>query len=455
VSASEHPSVQAFARHVNPALVKLLGVFGYGRLFTRARGCTILDHEGREYLDCLAGFGAVPLGHNHPRLRARVAEHLAGDPLNLVHIGPSEPMATLAARLAQLAGPPFEVALFSNSGSEAVEAGLKLARAATGRSPILYCEGSWHGLNLGALSVMGAARLRAPFEPLVPGCAAVPFGDLPALEAALARTKPAAFVVEPIQCEGGVVLPPPGYLAAAQEACRRRGTILVLDEVQTGLGRVGRWFAYQDEGFVPDVLVLAKALSGGLAPIGATLASAALHARAFGATDRHDLHGSTFAGNSLSCAVALETLSIIEDEGLVARSAAAGARLKAGLEARLRGHPLAKAVRGRGLLVGVELGPTGASLVQKVAPFLVRGVARSMLGQWAALQLLERGLVVQPTAHAWDVLRLEPPLVVSDAEVDRIVSEVGQVLDAYEGISGVVGDVVKRVGAQGLAGWSF
>jgi putrescine aminotransferase len=276
---------------------------------------------------------------------------------------------------------------------------------------------------------------------------------LAALEKALARHRPAAFVVEPIQCEAGVLLPPEGYLRAAQEMCRARGALLVLDEVQTGLGRTGEWFAFKREGFTPDVLCLAKALGGGLVSTGATLTTSTLNERAYGAAHRFDLHGSTYGGNSLACAAALETLALIEEEGLLARSAALGARLLEGLRARLRGHPLVRAVRGRGLLVGIELGPTGTGLVQKVAPFLVRGVARVMLGQWAALRLLERGLIVQPTLHGWDVLRLEPPLVVSEAEVDRIVEEVGAVLDEHEGVSSVVAGVVARVGRQGLEGW--
>ena len=344
-SVSDHPSVVKFARHVNPAFVKLLGVFGYGRLFTRAKDCTVWDHEGRPYLDCLAGFGSVSIGHNHPRLLARMKRFLEEDALNLVHVGPSAPMADLAERLCALAGAPLSIALFSSSGAEAVEAGIKLARAATGRSGIVYCEESWHGQNLGALSVMGQQRMQRPFLPLIPGCAAVPFGDLAALEKALATTKAGCFLVEPIQCEGGVVLPPAGFLRSAQELCRRRGALLVLDEVATGLGRTGTWFAFQREGFTPDVLCLAKALSGGLAAIGATLTSAEINARAYGPMDRFDLHGSTFGGNSLSCAAALETLAIIDEERLCERSEARGAQLLLGLRERLKGHPLVREVR--------------------------------------------------------------------------------------------------------------
>jgi putrescine aminotransferase len=362
---------------------------------------------------------------------------LESQPVHFLHVGPAAAAADLAERLAALSG--LDVALFSTSGGEAVEAALKLARAATGRRGFVHCHGSFHGLGFGALSVTGSARLRAPFEPLLPGCAAVPFGDLAALEGALARRDVAAFVVEPIQAEGGIVLPPPGYLREAQALCRRHGTLLILDEVQTGLGRCGTLFAFQAEGFVPDVLVLAKSLGGGIAAIGATVARRDVHREAYGSTRRFDLHGSTFAGSALACAAALETLAILEDERLVEAAAARGDRLLAGLTARLAGHPLVRAVRGRGLLVGVEL----------------RGLGRSVLGQWAAVRLLEKGIVVQPASQRWDVLRLEPPLTMRDAEIDLLVAATGDVLDEYRGLASVVRDVGGRLLHQGWRRGAF
>ena len=452
---SEHPAVQAYARHVNPAFVKLLGVFGYGRLFERAEDVWIYDHEGRRYLDLLAGFGAVNLGHNHPRLRERLAAFLGEQPLNLVHVGPSRHEAALAEALAAWAPEPLQVALFSSSGAEAVEAGLKLARAATGRAGFVSCAGGFHGTNLGTLSVMGARRMRAPFEPLLAACAQVPFGDLDALAAAL-RRKPAAFLLEPIQGEAGVILPPPGYLADAQRLCAKAGTLLVLDEVQTGIGRTGARFALEHEpGFVPDVLCLAKALGGSLIPIGATLTRAELQRKAYGSMDRFDLHSSTFGGNSLACAAALETLRIVDEEGLVDAARERGAQLVDGLRRRLAGHPFVREVRGRGLLVGVELGPTDASLLGRLAPGLVRLVSQQMFGQWAALCLLERGVICQPASQQWDVLKLEPPLTIGAEQVTEAIEAVAGVLEAYEGVAGILADVSRRVGSQLLKGWSF
>lgn len=451
--AREHPAVQQYARHVNPAFVKLLGVFGYGRLLTRAKDVWVWDHAGREYLDLLAGFGSVNLGHNHPRLLERLRRYLTEDALQFVHVGPSPHAAALAARLAEVSG--LDVALLSSSGAEAVEGGIKLARAATGRSGVVSCVGGYHGTSLGTLSIMGSPRMRAPFEPLLPGCVQVPWGDLPALERALRPRTAAAFVVDPFNCEVAAAPPPPGYLAAAQDLCRRHGTLLVLDEVQTGLGRTGTLFAYQAEGFVPDVLALAKSLSGGVVPVGATLTRADLLQKAYGTTDRFDLHNSTFGGNGLACAAALETLDIVEQQGLARASAERGADLLARVRDRLAGHPLVKDVRGRGLLVSVELGPTEQGWLNRLAPALVRAVSRQVFGQWAAVKLLERGVIVQPATQHWDVLKLEPPLTIQPPEVERAVAALGDVLDEYRGVGPLVNDVVERLGAQFMAGWAF
>jgi putrescine aminotransferase len=452
--ASDHPAVAKYARHVNPAFVKLLGLFGYGRLFIKARDVWVWDHAGRRYLDFLAGFGSANVGHNHPRLVERLRAFLGEDALNLCHVGPSAHAAELAAELARLAD-PLTVCLFASGGGEAVEAGLKLARAATGRPGFLYCRGGFHGTNLGTLSVMGEERMRKPFEPLLPGCECVPFGDLDALKAYLGTRRFAAFLVEPIQCEAGVVMPPAGYLAEVQELCRRFGTLLVLDEVQTGLGRTGTMFAHQTEGIVPDVLVLAKALSGSLAPVSAALVRPELHARAYGARDRFDLHGSTFGGSALSCVAGLETLRILADEDLIANSKARGEELLAGLRRRLDGHPLVREVRGRGLLVGVELGPTDTGFLNRLSPELVEMVSKKAFGQWVALRLLERGVICQPASQSWNVLKVEPPLTVTSEHVGQMVEALGEVLDEYRGVAPVLWDVTERLLRQFLAGWKF
>ncbi|HZU96496.1 MAG TPA: aspartate aminotransferase family protein [Planctomycetota bacterium] len=451
----DEPSVEKYAKHVNPAFVKLLGVFGYGRLLVRARDVWVWDHQDRRYLDLLAGFGSVNVGHNHPRMAERMKRFLSEDALNFVHVGPSAPAADLAAELARLAGPPLEVCLFSNTGAEAVEGGMKLARIATGRKGFLSCEGGYHGQSFGTLSISGVEKMREPFGDLLEGCARVPFGDLDALEKALRKKDVAGFVVDPFLCEAEVTPPPPGYLRGAQELCRRYGTVFILDEVQTGIGRTGTLFAYQAEGFVPDVLVLAKSLSGGVAPVGVTLTSADLHGRVFSSMDRFGLHASTFAANAFSCTAALEALSIVSDEKLVERSAARGVELQAALRKRLAGHPLVRDIRGRGLLVGIELGPTDKGFMNRLAPSVVRSVSRNVFGQWAAVKLLERDIICQPASQHWNVLKIEPPLTIAPAEVEKAVATIGETLDEYQGVTALMNDVVQRLGKQFLAGWAF
>lgn len=238
--------------------------------------------------------------------------------------------------------------------------------------------------------------------------------------------------------------------------CRKAGTLLVLDEVQTGLGRTGELFALAREPeFVPDVLCLAKALGGSLLPIGATLTRAELQKKAYGSMERFDLHSSTFGGNSLACAAGLETLAILEDEGLVANARERGAQLLTGLRERLDGHPFVRDVRGQGLLVAVELGPTDETLVGRLAPGLVRLVSQQMFGQWAALCLLERGVICQPASQQWDVLKIEPPLTIAAAQIDEAIDAVVGVLEQHDGLTGILNDVSRRVGSQLLKGWSF
>jgi putrescine aminotransferase len=448
-----HPAARKYAQHVNPAFVDLLGVLGYGRVFTCAHDVWVRDDTGERYLDLLAGFGAAGLGHNHPRLAARVRALLADEPLNLCHVGPSPHAADLAEMLAVRLGEPFAISLFASGGGEAVEAAMKLARAATRRTGFAFCAGGYHGTNFGTLSLMSVARWRQPFEPLLADCVSVPFGDIDALERELARKQAAAFIVEPIQAEGGVRMPPPDYLHAAKALCERFGTLLVFDEIQTGLGRTGTWFAFQGARAIPDIIVLGKALGGGLTPISAAVTSRELHARAYGSKDRFDLHSSTFAGNTLACVSALETLQILADEHLVENSAARGEQLLTALRAQLAGHPLIVDIRGRGLLVGIEIGPTDSGLINRLAPGLVSTLSEKVIGQWLALKLLERGVICQPSAHAWNVLRLAPPLTIQPAEIEQAVSTVAAVFDEYRSLPKLIGELSARVLDQATLKW--
>ncbi|MBI2805859.1 MAG: aspartate aminotransferase family protein [Planctomycetes bacterium] len=413
------------------------------------------DAEGRRYLDFNAGFGSVNIGHNHPRMAARLSRLFTEEPLNFCHMGPARHAANLAEALCKRLGEPLSICLFCSSGAEAVEGALKIARLATGRTAFLSCEGAYHGLSLGTLSVMGEEHMAKSVGPLLADCQRVPFGDIEAARQALATERFAAFLVEPIQCEGGIMLPPPGYLAEVQRLCRAHGTLMVLDEVQTGFGRTGRMFAFQDEGFVPDVVTLAKSLSGAIAPIGATITSAAINKRAYGSMHNFELPFSTFGGNAYSCAVGLETLQVLEEEGLAANSKVRGEQLLRGLRERLEGHPLIRAIRGPGLLVGIEFGPTDQGILNRLCPRLVEMVLRGAFGLWVSVQLLERGFLCATATHRWDILRLEPPLTVTEERVETAINMVAEVLWQYRSVTSILRDVTRRLGRQWMRHWRF
>jgi len=456
-AASSHTHTQKFATHVNPSLVKLLNAFGYARIYTRAQGTKLWDSAGNEYLDGLAAFGAANLGHNHPKLIERVRQMLGDEAPNLVPNAIDANAAELGEALARASG--LTRCMFSTTGGEAIDSAIKLARAATRRKPIVYCKGGYHGTSLGPLSVMGHGRLRDPFEPLIPQCFETAYDDLPALDRVLTEHKPAAFVVEPVQAEAGVIVPKRDYLSEASALCKKHGTLMILDEAQTGLGRAGeKMFAFQNDGFTPDVLVLGESLGGGLLPISATLTTPTIHDQAYGRIDRFDLHGSTFSGWALGCRVALATLSIIEEEKLAEAAAVRGEQLRERLRDEIADHPFVRGVRGRGLIVGVELGPTmpkSSGILGRILPGLVGLVSKRVFGQWLAIRLLEHGILCQPASMQWNVLKIEPPLTITEPEVHQIVDSIVAVLKEYTELRPLLTDVGQRIGTQLLTGLPF
>ncbi|WP_275901290.1 acetylornithine transaminase [Streptomyces sp. MBT27] len=366
----------------------------------RGEGSTVWDEAGRAYTDFTGGIAVNALGHAHPDLLAAVADQAA----RLGHVSNlfvSEPPVALAERLVALLGRPGRV-FFSNSGAEAVEAAFKIARR-TGRSHLVAAEGGFHGRTMGALALTGQPAKQAPFAPLPPKVTHIPYGDPEALRAAVTE-RTAAVVLEPLQGEAGVVPAPAGYLRAAREITRATGTLLVIDEVQTGIGRTGHWFAHRAEPDVePDVITLAKGLGGGL-PIGATVA--------FGAAAElltPGQHGSTFGGNPLACAAALAVLEAIEKEGLLPHVTRVGGRLRDGIENL--GHPLVREVRGAGLLLGIALGEPVAARVQRAAQ--------------------DAGFLVNAAGPG--VVRLAPALNVPEERADALVAALPAILDAAYG----------------------
>ncbi len=441
-------TVKDYSDHINPTFVRLLKVLGFGRVFTRAKDIWVWDSRQRKYLDCLASFGTHSIGHSHPRLIGEIKKFLSSDHLTINHLGPSVKQAELGKKLIETlgtAGKILRMCSFSSSGSEAVESAMKISRLATRKTDFVYCEGGFHGLNLGTLSILGQDRLRKPFEPLLSNCHRIPFNDLAALERVFSSYPVAGFIVEPVQIEAGLRFPHADYLAQAQKICRKNKTLMILDEVQTGLGRTGTMYAFQSENFHPDILVLAKALSGGLVPIGATIFSQAIFKKAFGSLDRFDMNNSTFGGNALSCAAAVKTLEIIEEDGLLENSREMGKRLLDGLKENLKGHPMVRDIRGRGLLVGIELGPTDKGFLNTRFPSVVANLSEKIYGQWLCVRLLEEGILCQPSSQQWNILRLEPPLTIGIREIDRIVLQVTKILSDYDSVGKYMRAVSKRV----------
>jgi len=401
---------------VNPALARVMKLSG-SPVEVRAGGTTIWDHTGKAYLDFAGGYGVFTLGHSHPRVVAAVKAQL--DLMSLSGKTMFNPLVgQLARALAAIAPGDLAISFLSNSGTEAVESALKLARAATKRTKLVATTHAFHGKTIGALSVSGRDTFKGAFAPLLANVVHVPFGDAVALEGALDGA--AAFIVEPIQGEGGVTIPPDGYLTRARSLCDAAGALLIADEVQTGLGRCGELFACNFEGVVPDVMTLAKGLSGGVVPVAASIARPAVWNAAYGQAPL--LHTSTFGGNPLACAAALAGLDVLREEQLVVNARDRGEQLIAGARAIAAEFPsVIREVRGRGLLVGVELRNEG-------------------YGGTIVPEMLRAGVTAAWTLNRQNVIRLEPPLIVTAPEVARALEALHAGVHAAHAKLGVLPD---------------
>src|ERR1700757_203794 len=314
------------ARHLNEQLVRVLKTIGYDVGFQKGQGQYLYDREGVRYLDLLSGFGVFAIGRNHPALRDALKSVLDADLPNLVQLDVSTLAGVLAERLLKYV-PYLDKVFFANSGAETVEAAIKFARGATGRPGIVHCAHSFHGLSYGALCLTDDPNFRGGFEPLLPGCTAIPFNDLAALEQALSSRQVAAFIVEPIQGKG-VNMPSDEFLPGAAALCRKYGSLFIADEIQTGIGRTGKFLAVEHWNVEPDMVLVAKALSGGHVPVGALLTRKSIFDKIFNQMDRAVVHGSTFAKNDLAMAAGIATLEVLKSEKLIEASAKRGAELR-------------------------------------------------------------------------------------------------------------------------------
>ena len=391
--------IEKYQKFVNPTQVALLKVGGFDHIEHHAEGVTLTDLDGNSYLDCLGGYGIFSLGHRHPRVVQAVKDQLDHIPLASKTFL-NKPLADLCALLAEIAPGDLQYSFISNSGTEAAEAALKFARMATGKTDFVATDGAYHGKTMGALSVTGREVYRKPFEPMLPGGSFVPFNDADAIESAI-TDRTAAVILEPVQGEGGINVPSPDYFPRVREICDRHGVLLIADEVQTGLGRTGKLFGVNHWDVAPDIMTLAKALGGGVMPIGATMATPAIWDKVF--RENPFIHTTTFGGGELACAAALAALDVTLSEDLPAKAAENGAYFLHGLKRIVAEHPkILKEARGLGLILGVE--------------FTDSDIGKLVIGT-----MVHRGVIAAYTLNNPKVIRFEPPLIITRAQIDQVL----------------------------------
>jgi ornithine--oxo-acid transaminase len=430
-------------RYLNEQLVKVLKTIGYDVGFKRGEGQYLFDRDDARYLDLLSGFGVFAIGRNHPALRQALKSVLDADLPNLVQMDVSTLAGILAERLLERV-PYLDKVFFANSGTECVEAAIKFARGATGRTGIVYCDHAYHGLSYGSLSLTDDNNFRGGFGPLLPDCTVVPFNDLDALERALSSRQVAAFIVEPVQGKG-VNIPSDAFLPGAAALCRRYGTLLIADEIQSGMGRTGKFLAVEHWNVEPDMVLLSKSLSGGHVPVGAVLTRKAVFDKIFSRMDRAVVHGSTFAKNDLAMAAGIATLEVMKAEKLIENAATRGAQLHAALSGLIPKYEMFKEVRGKGLMMGVEFGPP-KSLRLKAALSLLETANKGLFCQLITVPLFkDHKVLTQVAGHASHTIKLLPSLTITDEDCKWIVSAFDSVIAASHQVPGAIWSLGKTL----------
>lgn len=423
---------ELYKEYINPGLASMFSLLNFDKQFVKAEGTLVWDSEGNEYIDFLGGYGSLNLGHNHPEIIEAINK-IKGLP-NILQASMGTMSAVLGYNLAQITPGDLKRSFFGNSGAEAVEGALKLARAATKKSKFIYCTGSFHGKSFGALSVTGREKYQKAFAPLLPNCVAVPYGELQQLEKELCSLDTAAFIVEPIQGEGGINVPPPGYLRKARELCTRYGALLIVDEIQTGFGRTGDLFACDFEEVIPDILCLAKSLGGGIMPIGAYITTEKIWEKAYGGMDNALLHTSTFGGNTWAAAAAIAAINYLVEHGMAQEAREKGNYLLGRLQDFKHKYPLVKEVRGRGLLIGVEFEKPEKGLLNKITGGMVSKLSEEYLGALVAGELQNNyHIITAYTLNNPNVIRLEPPLTVTYEQLDILIDALVDIFSKRQG----------------------
>jgi ornithine--oxo-acid transaminase len=438
-------------QYLNSSLARVQAIIGFDKIYTRGEGAYLWDAEGNRYLDLLSGYSVFNLGRGHPVVKQVIQEVLALERPNLVKMDCPLLAGLLAEGLVKRMPPGLDAVFFANSGADAVDTALKFVRAATRRPRVLYLDHAFHGLTLGTLSTNGGSQFRDGFEPLLPGFDAVEMNDLESLERELRRGDVGAFVVEPIQGKG-VYIPDDGYLPEAQRLCRKYGALLICDEVQVGLGRTGRFLCSEHWNLEPDIVTLSKSLGGGYVPVSATITRRSIHDKIFSRLDRCQVHSTTFGQNEPAMAAGLATLHVLEEEGLIERAARMGQKLLAGLAALQERYDLIADVRGKGLMIGIEF-RAPRSLGLRTAWTTAEAAQKGLFAQLVVMALMrDHRILTQVGGPGVNIIKLLPPLIIGDEEVEAIITAFEAVMAEAMRIRGRVwglsGQLIKHALSQ-------
>jgi ornithine--oxo-acid transaminase len=427
VAARMGENYELHSRYLNPTLVEVQRITGFDRVYTRAEGAYLYDADGNAYLDFLSGYSVYNMGRNHPVVKQAIRDVLDLDLPNLVQMDCSLLSGLLAEALLKRVPTHLGAIFFCNSGTEAIEGALKFARAATGRPGIVSLRSGYHGLSYGSLSVTGIPNFQEGFGPLLADIAQVRMGDIDGLERLLRKGNVAAFLVEPVQGKG-VKFPKDDFFVQAEALCRKYGTLFICDEIQTGLGRTGKWWGFEHWNLEPDIVTVAKSLSGGFVPCGAIITRRAIYQKVFSRLDRCVVHSSTFGRNNLAMACGLASLAVLEDEKLVENSARMGQLLLERLDALRSKHTFLKEVRGKGLMIAIEFDEP-PELALKMAWRLLHKIDKALFPQLVIVPLLSKHRVLtQVAGHNMDVIKILPPLMIGEREIDYFVNAFDQTL---------------------------
>jgi len=436
-------------KYLNNQMVRVLQTIGYDRTYTKATGQYLYDQDNQEYLDCLSGFGVFAVGRNHPTVISALQETLTLELPNLVQMDVSLLSGLLAKNILETTPDNLSKMFFCNSGTEAVEAAIKFSRYTTKREKIVYCDHGYHGLTMGSLSLVGEEVFREGFGPFLPGCSSVPFNNLEALESALSNKDVAAFIVEPIQGKG-VNIPDDNYLPEVERLCKKYGTLFVADEVQTGLGRTGKFWAIDHWGVKPDMICMAKALSGGFVPVGGVAMTSKIMDTVFNRMDRAVVHGSTFSKNNMAMAAGLATLQVMEDEKLVENCARVGTDIISSINAMSPKYEFLKEARGKGLMVAIEF-QAPKSLKLKAAWSALEAANKGLFCQMVTIPLFkEHHLLTQVAGHGMNVVKLLPPLNLTNKDRDWIVNSFEHAIADTHKVPGSIWTLGKNLASHAL-----